>query len=368
MGKREFVQLAHNYNPKRHAIGGNYASVKWDGVRGYWDGGITRGLWKDEVPWANTEKDARYKERQRATGLWSRYGHVIHAPDWWLDGLPGMPIGGELHNLEPGKAAQQFVVSTVKQLVPDSRWRDISFVGFEIPPYEIMFSDGVINNTHYHKTFTNILPWIEDRIKIITLAYRPKPEITHHQQRYILSKYHNNILHYDAHVRLQDSTDAAHQMVVDWLESLAKTDHEGLVIQKPFATWLPERVHNMLKFKCLAKDAEATVIGYITGRKTDKGSKLLGKMGALILRMPSGCTFELSGFSDDERRLGITPGCNCDESAEAWATENPETEVPDRFEAVTFPRGTLVTYRYRTLSRDGIPQEARYWRKRDDRF
>jgi len=97
MINREFVMLAQVYNPSKHKIGGWFVSTKYDGQRCIWDGGASRGIPKIEVPWANNKKDERYLERPIATGLWSRYGNVIHAPDWFLDGLPtGMLLDGEL--------------------------------------------------------------------------------------------------------------------------------------------------------------------------------------------------------------------------------------------------------------------------------
>src|SRR5205809_6855024 len=94
----EFLMLAHKYVPERDSerIKGWYCSQKLDGVRAMWDGGVSRGLLASEVPWANVEKDYRYIEENRATGLWSRLGKVIHAPDWFLDQLPLYPMDGEL--------------------------------------------------------------------------------------------------------------------------------------------------------------------------------------------------------------------------------------------------------------------------------
>ena len=40
-----------------------------------------------------------------------------------------------------------------------------------------------------------------------------------------------------------------------------------------------------------------------------------------------------------------------------------QTVVPDWITNHTFPRGQ-VTFRYRELSDDGVPKEARYWRTR----
>jgi len=110
-------------------------------------------------------------------------------------------------------------------------------------------------------------------------------------------------------------------------------------------------------------DAEGVVVGYVSGRKTALGSKLLGFMGALILDY-QGKRLELSGFTNEERRLG-TVGKLCDgDAARHRAARYPGDEVPAWIETVAFPRGSIVTFVYRGLSKDGIPQEARYLRKK----
>jgi hypothetical protein len=60
MAKREFLQLAHKLDAKKHGIGGWLYSEKLDGERCFWDGGVSTGLAKSEIPWANTNKDERY--------------------------------------------------------------------------------------------------------------------------------------------------------------------------------------------------------------------------------------------------------------------------------------------------------------------
>ena len=70
---REFLMLAKPYQNDK--VIGWFLSEKLDGMRAFWDGGVTRG--KYGPPWNN--------QNIKATGLWSRYAKVIHAPDWFLD-------------------------------------------------------------------------------------------------------------------------------------------------------------------------------------------------------------------------------------------------------------------------------------------
>jgi DNA ligase-1 len=136
---------------------------------------------------------------------------------------------------------------------------------------------------------------------------------------------------------------------------------EGCILRDPDSVWEPARCHTLLKVKHY-RDAEGTIVGYTSGRRTDKGSRLLGMMGAMILELKNGKRLELSGFTDEERRLeGEEDGLG----ARAWAELYPGEEVPDWIECKHFKRGDEVTYRYRELTNDGIPQEASYHRKRD---
>ena len=53
MSKREFLQLADHYDPAKHNVAGWFISEKLDGTRCFWDGGLSRGLPTDSIPWAS---------------------------------------------------------------------------------------------------------------------------------------------------------------------------------------------------------------------------------------------------------------------------------------------------------------------------
>lgn len=345
MKKREFLMLAHTFNPKKHRIGGWYASEKLDGMRCFWDGGITRGQLKADVFWANTAKDDRYVETQVSTGLWSRYGNVIHAPDWWLDLLPKIMMDGELYI--PG--FRQDLMTIVKKLTPGEGWRRVKFYVFGLPGPQLLFKEGRINNPNFvEKILDGTIPDLSGIIKVQdTSIFRTK--IT------LIKKYcDGQVAVPHEQVQLPFQTDTANEMVRKMVESITDKGGEGLVLRKPESWWEPKRSHELLKVKPYDDD-EGIVTGYISGRKTDKGSKLLGLMGALILDY-NGKRLELSGFTDAEREF--------DHEATQWSCDHPGQEVPDWVISEHFPRGCSITFRYRGKTRDGIPQEARYWRKR----
>lgn len=362
MNNREFLMLAKTFDPKKHRVGGWFVSEKLDGQRAFWDGGISRGVPKKDVPWANTAKDYRYVEAPVATGLWSRYGNVIHAPDWWLDKLPPVMLDGELWNVR-GQGARQDLMSTIKKLKPGMGWEDVIFYVFGMPCPEVIFRDGRINNPNFRKIFKDVADWQPQ----INLAWEPHSLYAFER---VIAKLHEHVQHCNtlkvlAQERLPYQTAKAMVRIDEMLTSITDCGGEGLILRKPESFWTPKRIDGLLKVKKL-NDSEGTVTGYITGRETDRGSKLLGLMGALILNF-QGKRLELSGFTDDERVLGYTPEFNIDHNPEGprrWAMKNPGEEVPEWIQASHFPRGSVVTFRYRGLTRDGIPQEARYWRQR----
>lgn len=346
--RREFLMLANIYNRERSTIGGWYASEKLDGIRALWDGGITRGMFKDEVPWANTLKDSRYQLPQRATGLWTRYGHVIHAPDWFLDNLPrDLLLDGELWC---GYRDWQRLTSIVKDLVPSLAWNKVEYHVFACPTIHSVFCDGEIKNTNYKKMFTGIIRWIESR----NYFKKSWPSILDmYGEQTILSKC-NGIKVLTQHKL--PYTDAE-KKIDELLSEQTEKGGEGLVLRNPASIWIPKRVNTLLKVKEL-HDAEGTITGYKSGRETDLGSKLLGMIGAIVVKLDTGITFDLSGFTDEERMFA-------DVDMRKWAFDNPDCYVPDWCEGLLFKRGERITFRYRELSTDGKPKEARYWRKRN---
>lgn len=371
MAKRHFLMLAQKYNRGKHGVGGWYMSEKLDGMRCFWDGGISRGLLKSSVPWANCEKDERYNVAPVATGLWSRLGNVIHAPDEWLDKLPKMPLDGELYwkcgrkdNYLVHDKPRQDLMSLVKKIDPGIRkWTDVKFYVFDAPCLFTVFDAGIIKVTNFNKTIPQIGQWLFEHAN--DLDYLPKRDTQFTSSALLLIQKLGELkgpVVVLPQIRLPQQTQLAHNMLDAQLDLVTDIGGEGLMLRKPESLWVPNRVHELLKLKKL-DDGEGIVKGYITGRQTDKGSKLLGLMGAMILEIQDGKRLELSGFTDAERALHSLRSMK---DATDWAIRNPETECPGWIEAEHFPRGSTVTFRHRGKTKDEIPMEARYWRKHED--
>lgn len=331
MAKQEYCLLAHKFDPTKHKVVGWLCSEKLDGMRALWDGGISRGMGCRDVPYANTLKHDRYVHEPKATGLWTRLGQPIQAPDWWLDCLPNYPLDGELY---AGRGRFQEVMSTCKKLQPvREEWEKIQYHVFDIP----MLSNW---QPGYSK-------WIGERVS----GTRPNVRCFGDVVEYLHSRDNNNLV-----VR---PISQAGIVSLDWLDEqcikITETGGEGLIIRDPFSIWKPQRSWNILKVKKF-QEGTGIVLGYYWGRETDKGSKLLGKMGSLVVGW-GGKVFELSGFTEQERTLRILEGGNPDEGI-----INPGKKCSDKVTSLYFPLGKSVRFKYRELTWDGLPKEARFWR------
>lgn len=352
MAKRHFLQLAHTYK-QGDAIGGYYCSEKIDGMRAFWDGGITRGVQASLVAFSNTDRKSHLLKAPVSTGLWSRYGNVINAPAWFLDSLPKIPLDGELY---AGRGNFQSLMSTVKDLNPGPGWRNVSYMAFDTPPYHVVFGDGEINETNFKKKFVGLrakLNWPS-----MTLSGAPQFRQVWH---YLSELEENDVFKVHYQRELPPMTDHAVKVMNECLDQVISDGGEGLILRHPTAGWIPSRVRTCLKVKSQL-DAEGTVTGYTWGRETPLGSKLLGLMGALVLDF-NGKRLELSGFTDAERSMCVIGGTHQD--AYEIGQQHPGQEIDELIVNPRFPRGSKITFKYRELTDDGLPKEARYWRKHE---
>jgi DNA ligase-1 len=105
---------------------------------------------------------------------------------------------------------------------------------------------------------------------------------------------------------------------------------EGLMLHRADALYVTGRTSVLLKLKPML-DAEATVIAHTAGH-----GRYQGKLGALVVQTPEGLQFKLgTGFTDAQR-------------------ENP-------------PKiGSVVTYTYRDVTKNGKPKFASFLRVRNE--
>lgn len=340
--KREFLMLAHKYD--LDPIGGWFCSEKLNGMRAFWDGGITRKIKKINVPWANTEKDERYLDTQYCTGLWSRLGNIIHAPAWWLDTLPRIPLDGELWI---NRQSRQELMRIVKDL-DNPNWGPVQYKVFDLPSLDVIFDNSV-------------LPWgkvarlgpLESQY-LGELKYFPKPETPFWVKVDLMREKIPNLM--VDQTRLPWSKFDAQPLIKNMLAPSVCSNQgiEGYMLRNGETRYECCRSHSLLKAKPWSEGV-GRVIGYTYGK-----GKYYGLMGALVIEtvvdLPGyeakSVILELSGFTDQERRL----------SDPEYRLDECKKSVRVGVSAPQFPMGSEVKYRFNDVSEDGVPQEARYLR------
>jgi DNA ligase 1 len=114
------------------------------------------------------------------------------------------------------------------------------------------------------------------------------------------------------------------------MKEIVRAGGEGLMLHRADAHYETGRSDTLLKMKPW-EDAEALVIGHLPGK-----GKYTGVLGALRVRTEDGREFSLgTGFTDQKRRDPL-------------------------------PVGTTVTYRYRDLTKHGLPRFASFLRVREE--
>lgn len=322
--KREFVMLAKTYQDQD--ISGWYASIKYDGQRAFWDGGVSRGLPKVNVPWANNDKDRR---NHTCTGLWSRHGNVIYAPDWWLDKLPrGIMLDGELWM---GRRTFQELRSTVGRYEPGEGWRRVEYRLVDVVSPNVFFQSGKFGECYIVEDVCR--DWYARHGKDKGL-FDYVPTFKEVVRRWGVLK--------------NDIVIPTEQLVVDSESVLGLLDEEtsrggeGLVLRNPSSVWVPHRVTSLLKVK-----PHTEGVGIVVGWTSGIG-KYDGMLGSVRVSW-EGRVFSLSGFTDSERRV-VDRG---------WCSAHCGELMPDWVQT-QFPLGSRIHFKFRELSNDGTPKEARY--------
>lgn len=322
MSKNYFLMKAHKATPAKVDAGMEW-SIKLDGMRAFWDGGVSRD--RSDAPW---------NPGVQATGLWSNNAKPIYAPDWWLDQLPNYPCDGELW---AGAQRFQFVMSVCRRKNPDARWEDIMFVHHTDVQLSEFLTSRIVNEKSCQ---TAIIPAMSDYFNNPT----DQPDTPGSVYQYL--EWHD-VPYADTWVGLNTL-----------LEDLVIKGHEGIMLRQKYTNeWTPTRSWNLLKLKPF-KDMEVTVIGVRSGRKTDKGSRLLGRMGSLVC-VYRNKKFNVSGFADHQRDL---VSMFKDVDAIEYASDNAGEEMPAYIHSKTFKPGTVITVKYRELTDRGVPKDPRFWR------
>lgn len=219
--------------------------------------------------------------------LRTRGGETVVAPAWFTAGWPTTPMDGELW---AGRGRFAHAQSTTRQQQPDdAAWRQMRFMVFDLPAHGGVFDErlGALK--------TLVASIEQDWVQAVP------------QQRV--------------------ATDAALQAL---LQRTVRAGGEGLMLHKGSSLYRSGRSDDLIKLKT-HDDAEALVVGHLPGK-----GKHAGRLGALLVEMPTGQRFKLgAGLTDADR-------------------DQPP------------PLGSWVTYRYRGTHDGGLPRFASFVRVRLD--
>ncbi len=214
-----------------------------------------------------------------------RSGRVIAAPAWFTAALPATPLDGELWL---GRGSFDRLSGIVRRSAPvDAEWRELRYMIFDLPGEPGPFGERAA------------------RVSAL-LAGAGVPWLQAVEQ-----------------IRVPDRAALQRQ-----LQQLVSDGAEGLMLHRADAVWTAGRSDALRKLK-LVPDEEARVIAHLPGK-----GRHAGRMGALLLEMPSGQRFALgTGFTDAQRDAPPLPG-------------------------------EFVTYRYRERTPAGLPRFASFLRVR----
>jgi DNA ligase 1 len=201
-------------------------SEKLDGVRGYFDG----------------EK------------LISRQGHLINAPQWFVEKFPKTSLDGELW-INRGSFEKVSQIIRCKTC-DDKAWLDVRFMIFDLPKSSEVFLK----------------------------RYEAMQKLTADAN----SKYLQVINQLEI---------ADHESLQKLLKSTVKKGGEGLMLHRKNSFYKSERNDDLLKLKTF-EDDEAQVIAHIAGK-----GKNANKLGALLVENSQKIRFKIgNGFSDHQRK------------------------------------------------------------------
>ena len=219
--------------------------------------------------------------------LRTRGGETVAAPAWFTANWPNTPMDGELW---AGRGRFSHAQSTVRQQQPDdAAWREMHFMVFDLPAHG--------------GTFDQRLPALNQLVESLN-----QPWVQAVPQQRVAS-------------------DAALQKL---LLRTVRAGGEGLMLHRGASMYRAGRSDDLIKVKT-HEDTEAKVVAHLPGQ-----GRHAGRLGALVVEMPSGQRFRLgAGLTDAER-------------------DHPP------------PVGSWVTYRFRGTHDSGVPRFASFVRVRDD--
>jgi DNA ligase-1 len=284
------------------------------------------------------------------------------APDSFLNALPCCPLDGELW---AGRGNFELCRSICGGDEPDDRFDQISYAVYSSPAMPQIFRRGEIKGSNFVLDVNPDLieGFVCGRLAVTGFDFLfVDPAATYEGELLFLRgalETQNDHVFLHQQVKLPDDEEAARQFADEYMAKILDRGGEGCVIRDPKSRWTPKRHTGLLKFKPY-KDAEAVVLGYVAGKEGKQGN-VLGKIGALKVRtlnLRANVEFEIgSGLTFEEREFASYNDTR-------FASHHPGEDMPEDANSRHLPVGSIITFKYRELSADGIPKEGRYWRRR----
>jgi DNA ligase 1 len=216
--------------PESRAPQGFAVSEKFDGVRAVWDG-----------------RQLRFRSGRLLTS----------APDWFLQGLPSIPLDGELWL---GRGQFDALSGLVRSEAGDARaWQQVRYCVFDAPGVPGTFAQR----------------W--QHLRALPLAHSDLWQVVE-----------------------QVSVDSVANLQAR-LRAVIQAGGEGLVLHRWDAPWRAGRSASVFKYKS-HDDDEAEVVGYRPGQ-----GKYAGLTGALLVRDARGRRFALGSGLSDALRVAPPP-------------------------------------------------------------
>tara|TARA_B100000212_G_scaffold338460_2_gene315045 strand:- start:29266 stop:31473 length:2208 start_codon:yes stop_codon:yes gene_type:complete len=280
-----------------------WASEKWDGIRALWDG-------------------EKIISRGSGVGKPKVYTYI---PEWFKLTLPpGIALDGEiwigrgffqktsrLSTLKPGKSYTEDQINNI-------------WAGKEDPPVIFKVFDIPTEKSPF-----------EQRMKLLQTVVKDR-KTCWEQLTYTGKKVFP--LQFTEQVKIKTM-----EQLINLYSKLTSQGAEGIMVRAPGSPYELKRSKYMLKYK-IKEDAECIVRGYTMGEGRLKG--LLGSLNCEIIQdsKPSGIFTQIgTGLTDSQRENYVISG-------------HPES----------IPIGSIVSFSYMEMTKDGIPRHPVYRGIRDD--
>jgi len=280
-----------------------WASEKWDGIRALWDG-------------------EKIISRGSGVGKPKVYTYI---PEWFKMTLPpGIALDGEiwigrglfqktsrLSTLKPGKSYSQDQI--------DNIW-----AGTSDPPVVFKVFDIPTETTPFEQRMRLLQTVVKDRKMCWDQLNYPGKKIFP--------------LQFTEQVKIKSM-----EQLINLYTRLTSAGAEGIMLRASGSPYETKRSKYMLKYK-IKEDAECIVRGYTLGEGRLTG--LLGSINCEILKdsKPSGIFTQIgTGLTDSQRENYIIPG-----------------------HREGIPIGSIVSFSYMEMTKDGLPRHPVYRGIRDD--